>query len=218
MSIREKICPVCGKTEKEVKFHNFICVEDFLATRELKLPPKLTVYYCKYGDKFAADVKRWKEKPEEMSGELGKNIKSIGGKVVGVVVDNDQMVIHFDIEFDGKILKRDVPLKLKESLCDKHQRSSRGYYEAIVQLRSREGFMDPKTERIEKLAERITMALHGVHVDKKEVKGGIDLYIDSKQATFDVLKSMRFKTTTTRKLGGVKKGREVYRTTFLVRV
>lgn len=218
MSLKDKICPVCGRSEKEVRFHKFICVDDFLATREMKFPEKVTIYKCREGDKIAADVRKWKFHLDELDREISKTVKVKDGKITAVIVDPDNSDVHFEIDFDGTRVKKVIPLKIKESLCDVHQRAARGYYEAIVQLRGNWEDPEPNLEKMEKLATQIAVALEPVNVVKKDVEGGIDLYIDSKQATFNVLKDLRLKSTTTRKIGGRKGGKEVYRTTFLVRI
>ncbi|MEM3431704.1 MAG: hypothetical protein QW783_04150, partial [Candidatus Micrarchaeia archaeon] len=71
-ALREKICPKCGRSEREVSFHGFICIDDFLAEKKMKIPSKILLQICKYEDKMNARnnpktwVTSWKEILEQI--------------------------------------------------------------------------------------------------------------------------------------------------------
>jgi NMD protein affecting ribosome stability and mRNA decay len=57
-----------------------------------------------------------------------------------------------------------------------------------------------------------------IYIRQDRVRGGIDVYTSSTAATFKVLSDLRMRSKISRKLWTQKKGKQLFRTTFLVRV
>jgi len=226
MSIKEKICPICGRNEKEVAFHGFICIDDFLATKKIKTPSSIMVQICKYGDKMA--INKWTNNPEELLPQVARLVKAKGLKVSHVDIDIERAVVEVELSVDNEKLRKRIRLDIRRTLCDLHARATRGYYESIIQVRMSDELERTEDKelianKIQRMADRITVMLQQeqkgeIYIRQDRVRGGIDVYTSSTAATFKVLGDLGIRSNISRKLWTQKKGKQLFRTTFLVRV
>lgn len=168
-----------------------------------KLPLKVTIYRCRNcgAERFTS----WATPVEDA---LSHEFKSKSFGTPEVWIEDEHIVVKYDkISMEFRI-----PLRIKESLCNVCAQKSAGYYEAIIQLRGRYAHDKAFAERLISQLERLTFI-----PKTEELKEGLDIYVGSKSAAATILSALNFKLITSNKLYGVKKGRRVYRTTFLVR-
>lgn len=232
--LRQLICPKCGRTSDEVAFHGFICIDDFLAEKKMKIPSKILLQICKYGDKMNArnNPKTWVTSWREIMEQISNSIKVSSAEVRCVDVDLEKKIAVIDIIFDddekNKITK-EIPLDVRYTLCDIHTRSVRGYYESIIQIRPPENWKPESDEeektmdqKINRKTDKIISALQAVQPDiyvrREALKKGIDLYTSSTSSTFKALSLLGEKIIKSRKLWTMKEGKQLYRTTFIIRV
>jgi len=232
--IREIICPKCGRSNKDVPFHGFICMDDFLAEKKIEVPSKILFQICRYGDKMNArnNPKTWVTEWSEIKKQIEGLVRARGAEIKCTAVDLERNIAVVDIIFEGdeknKIVK-EIPLDVRHTLCDIHTKSTRGYYEAIIQIRPPEKWK-PETkeekEEIERIMERkankiistLEYVQPDVYVKKVNLKKGIDLYVSSNRAAFQALSELGIKIIKSSKLWTMKEGKELYRLTFIVRV
>ncbi|MEM3455555.1 MAG: NMD3-related protein [Candidatus Micrarchaeia archaeon] len=233
-NLREKICPKCGRSEREVSFHGFICIDDFLAEKKMKIPSKILLQICKYEDKMNArnNPKTWVTSWKEILEQIENMIRVSGADVKCRDVDINKKIAIVDIIFEGdeknKITK-EIPLDVRYTLCDVHTKSVRGYYEAIIQIRPPENWRaetDEEEKEMEtKIKRKTNEIIYGlqevqpdIYIKKETLKKGIDLYVSSTASTFKALSMLGIKIIRSKKLWTMKEGKELYRTTFIVRV
>ena len=122
-----------------------------------------------------------------------------------------------------------VRAKVQKATCERCSRMAGNYYEAIVQVRGSAGA--PATEELEesrKIAEATTESclLRGDRLsfiqETKDVKGGIDLVVGSTQQGRLIARAVQERfggsTQESYKLVGMRDGKNVYRTSILVRL
>ncbi|VVB74124.1 NMD3 family protein [uncultured archaeon] len=226
MGIKEKICPICGRSDKEVTFHGFICSEDFLATKKIKVPSSIMVQICKYGDKM--QINAWTNNPDDLLPQVKRLIKAKGIEITHIDIDLEKAVAEVELSVDDEKIRKFIPLDVRRTLCDLHARATRGYYESIIQVRMSEDLERTEDKeliasKIQRTADRITVMLQQeergeIYIRQDRVRGGIDVYTSSTAATFRVLSALGIRNNISRKLWTQKKGKQLFRTTFLVRV
>lgn len=198
-----KQCPRCGILSKDSKFIGSICEHCYISINKPKnLPDKITIYVCR--ECGANKVNHWGEDILEGIQYMFSD-KRFG--VPKITLRDDSVSIKYP-KIDDVFL---IPIKFKKSLCDECTRKFSGYYEAIVQLRGIYAdaiFVSKFIRRVE----RITFIPR-----VEELKEGIDVYVGDKQAVRALLAALKLKPKVTHKLYGIKDGRKVYRTTFLIR-
>ncbi|MCW1309761.1 MAG: NMD3-related protein [Candidatus Nanoarchaeia archaeon] len=233
-NLREKICPKCGRSEKEVAFHGFICIDDFLAEKKMKIPSSILLQICRYEDKMNArnNPKTWVTSWREIMDQIANSIKVSGAEVKCSDVNLEKKVAVVDIIFEGdqkNRITKEIPLEIRHTLCDVHTKSVRGYYEAIIQIRPPENWKPESDEeekemeiKIKRKADRIISGLQAVqpeiYIKKESLKKGIDLYVSSTPSAFKALSMLGIKIIRSKKLWTMKEGKELYRTTFIVRI
>jgi len=228
--LHEMICPKCGRSSKEVSFHGFICMDDFLAEKKIKFPASITFQICREGDKMA--VKKWVTDWKDIQAQIKGLVKVSGAEVRCSDVDLGRQTATIDVIFDGdekNRLTKVIPLDVRNTLCDVHTKAVRGYYESIIQIRPPERW-DPadkeEKERMEakmkRMADKMISVLQSInpemYIKRETLKKGYDLYTSSTAATYKAVSELKLKTIVSRKLWTAKKGKELFRSTFLVRV
>lgn len=209
-----KFCFVCGKkTDKLVEGY---CEECYSNKFELlKVPEEVTVKMCsRCGRIKYRNV--WREMEVE---DVLKDKVKILGKDVSLRIEKNEKIHVFAKGFlkDSKKLKREeheIRLKINKVVCPSCSRRSGGYYEAILQLRGdvdkAMDFLDDQLAN-EKSVYRIERA-----------KNGIDIYLDSTHLANSLshLLKKRFKARVrkTYRLFTRKEGKDIYRSTIVVRI
>ena len=223
-----KTCPSCGRTESpQLKFIQSFCEQCHFQHHKLyDAPPLLDVEQCQKCRKarlsgewkaFSNDeLKKW------LVGKIKTpfKIKSSGLRLQETLSEEGKRNYdaYLDVEFEaeGITVKRIIPIRIRisQTQCRECSLRSGGYFEAIIQLRG-------DREKIEKLANRIARRVErekGFVSKTEEKKEGLDMYISSKQSAHEALGWLKAHYNTSRTLAGRKEGKELYRTTYCIRL
>lgn len=199
-------CIKCGKSEA-VK--NNLCEQCFLDSYEVYRFKDAEISICpRCGTK---DIYPY----DSMTSYLRSRIKG-HVKVLSAKLDEGNKIIHYIILPDGFVtpLEFEKRIIILKDLCKNCSRMASGYFEAIVQLRG-------DKERIERTVVKLGKKLEANDtkiVKIEQLKEGLDVYIFSTFITGKVLRLLGLTFSISKKLAGRLKGKNVYRTTFLVRL
>ena len=203
------ICPRCGKTSDEKGFIDAFCVDCY--EFRLRLPRGIRIGVCKRCGRMELQGKWQQMNRKKISEYIAGKCK---GDFTGAEYDPDLGVCSFTFEKGGKqvTVQRPIDAEKETTMCPDCNRSSGGYFEAIVQLRG-------DAEKVERQAQRLVKQLtRKTFISKvEEMHGGLDLYIGSSKATAAILQEMGFKPTVSRKLFGKREGKNLYRVTYAIR-
>ncbi|VVB70089.1 NMD3 family protein [uncultured archaeon] len=199
-------CVKCGKREA-VK--NNLCEECFLDSYEVYKFKDVTLSICpKCGKKV---IVPYATLTDFLKAKIKGNVT-----VTSAILDEGNRIIHYKILPDGFIhsLEVDKPITILKDLCQDCSRLASGYFEAIIQLRGDKDRIERTYLKVEKkLTDNKTKI-----VKVEQLKEGLDLYVFSTRITGQVLGFLKLKFETSKKLAGRINGRNVYRTSFLVRL
>lgn len=198
-----KQCPKCGVMDTEKSFMDSFCTGCYLSMNMPTLPAKITIYRCRAcgNERFTA----WTTPVDE---SIAHELRSKRFGTPEVRLEERRVMVKYnDISTEFCI-----PLKVKDSICNTCSQKSAGYYEAIIQLRGKYAHDRIFAGKIMRQLEHLTFI-----PKTEELKEGLDIYVGSKQAVVAVLTALNLRLMTSNKLYGVKDGRRIYRTTFLVR-
>jgi len=82
-----------------------------------------------------------------------------------------------------------IQLKINHQLCDAHASMSSGYWEATLQLRG--GWDGEHFHFIERRLDKIMQTDRWAFHKEKPVKGGLDIFVGSKQAVWKIAQEMK---------------------------
>jgi NMD protein affecting ribosome stability and mRNA decay len=190
----EKICPSCGKSK--VEFIGSFCKDCYLGKNKLvEAPRTVEIVRCRQCGKMISGSAEDLVKSKTKTNHEG-TVEYAEGKAV------------YETEIDGVKIRQEFPIevKIRERLCERCGRIKSGYYEAIIQVRN------GKEEEIIKKLENETFI---TKIEKQ--KTGVDIYAGRVGAARKTLKKMGLRAPESKKLYGMRKGRNLYRTTFIVR-
>lgn len=228
------LCPRCGE-EKE-SFAGKICVDCFLEGRELlRLSEEPELAVCVSCG--ALDVNGWKElgiedaatmlveSSVETPEELGGVVTQFRVEEVGPDFVSGTLTMEGEVGGRRVAAERSVDVGLRRDICRRCSRTSRGYYEAILQVRGEERELgEEDLEIVLEEAGRLAEATTGekpFFSKAEEVKGGFDIYLGDSQAAKRLAHRLKERsgaeTTQSASLVGMKDGREMHRPTYLVR-
>jgi nonsense-mediated mRNA decay protein 3 len=215
-----KFCFLCGKkTEKLIEGYCEKCYNKKFNL--IKVPEKIEITLCKKCNSI-------KEKTTWRDVDVEKIIKSkikVFGKKVDISIEvNGSVKIHAKGLLKKSTKEKEeyyeIPLKRKKVTCPTCFKLSGDYHEAIIQLRG-----DITREVIDAIDDLVVGEILNdkqVFYKIKEVRGGYDLYMSDKHITKRVseLLKKKFKAEIkkTYKLVTKKKGKDIYKSTVLVKL
>ena len=206
-----KVCPKCGATDKEKEFIGSFCVDCYPHGIRLRRN-KITIVRCPHCGRVKVDDK-WVKELDRAIKRLVKKITIGDYEEVDVNVDSGKITYTLDIGDRTIKITKQIKIEVKNQSCDVCSRRFSGYYEAIIQIRGEDKEIKLAKDRI------ITELEKQTFISKiEEVRGGVDIYIGKKSIVDKLLNRLGYKYKKTYKLYGRKEGREVYRTTYLIRV
>ena len=212
-------CVECGK--KTDKLYDGLCIDCYLKKHKFfNIPEEVVIKVCrncgayKIGDEWKhGDIKKLIK--EQISLLMNNNCK--------LDINYDDKKIICTGNFEGHEIKEEgqFKIKFKKVLCEKCSLKKGGYFEAILQVRKKN--MDKKEKmEIEKIVNKKIDEMKSFILKKEERKGAIDCYIGSKKAAAAAAREIKDlfkgKEIMTSSLVGMKKGVEVYRDTYSVRL
>jgi NMD protein affecting ribosome stability and mRNA decay len=202
----EKVCPICGRSNKEVEFIGEFCVDCFLNLRKQNIPNSVEVKKCKKCNRIKVG-KEWLSEKE--------GIEKLISKAIGFKFELKEIKAQEAIGFvyiEGKKINKSIKIKFIQTLCYEDFLKSSRYYEAKIQLRG-------EREKVEEVAKEIERNLLNTYIlEKKEDKNGIDLLVGSRKEVEKTLKLLNLKPLVTFSLAGVKNGKRFYRATYSIRI
>ncbi len=204
------ICPKCGKTSDQIQFIGPFCIH--CSPIRIECPREFSIEVCGKCGKMRL-ARDWVPITEALLSKLFA--KKCRGHFTKVEFDPAGTATFF-IDKEGNIfqLQRHFEFIQNKTICSECSKKGSGYFEAIIQLRGR-------PERIAKYEKLLSEALKekGTFINKtEELKEGRDLYIGSTKAVLSLFHELGLHTVISRKLHGVKQGKRIYRTTFLLRL
>jgi nonsense-mediated mRNA decay protein 3 len=149
--------------------------------------------------------------------------------------DSANFRVHIDmtIQYQGLVVEEalDTIVRLKNSVCDRCSMIKGSYFEAILQIRSRDRKLsddevDEMLDRVDKLVKESATDNRDVFVSKIDRvvggAGGADVYLSSNSVCKAISRQLSdqygAEIKDTSKLVTQKEGRDVYRVTYLVRL
>ena len=234
-----KFCPGCGKTEsKNQQLVNGLCRTCFLKKNPiLKQYKEMRIIICpncrsylhknKWHPMLSSDQEINLKKviseiiPEKLKLQKDSKINSIGvivGKMDKIIPKkmNIQLIINGTINDMKSNGEYSLEIIKEESLCNLCKKKNSSYFEAIIQIR-------PKNEKMLRMIKDFLDKENRTIISKEEDrKFGYDLYLTDKRVLSriisEVKKIFKIDLVISSTLYGRKDGREVYRTTALLRL
>jgi len=217
--MKKKFCPKCGREADH--FIEGLCDECFKERFKLiEVPEKIKIMICKN----CGRINGIDPKKQTIEDVIRKKIK-IRGKIKNLFIKETKKIgkkIYFDIEAIGKIgnIQKNENEKtvvlISERLCDYCGKVKGGYYEAIIQLRSE------NNENIANAFENINKIMKnnkGLLTKIEKRSNGIDIYITPKSLVDKIIRNIPHKETKkSYSLVTIKEGKDLYRTTLLLRL
>ena len=238
--IQMSVCPKCGKeTEKIVKN---VCLGCFGKSLNLfELPPVLHAKICPNCGAHLYKSK-WEDlgTPEEIVMLAAQENLSVHSDLENVSVGmhpHPRSPYIFDVlvdvegEVDGAMFYKDAKteVRLKREACDMCSRRAGGYFEGVIQIRANN--RTPTKDEIDACLNLVDEAMKvqlkrgdklAFVTDSIRSKDGADVFIGSTKAGRHVCKHiieiMGGTAAESYTLSGMKDGREMYRTTFAMKL
>ncbi len=185
-----------------------------------KIPESLALIYCKRCGRIKSPEGYRPPDKESLAGAIEHQLHHLKLQVTVRSFDlekKDKVVsveYKFPVDGDYVFIDVDTPVTMDHQICLDDYRKSSGYYEAIIQLRGNK-------ERIERMVVKITKFLdaRGAFIGKiEETDAGIDLYTSDKSLTGKFFLFYKLKTKKSYTLYSIRKGKEIYRHTYLLRL
>lgn len=219
---RHKVCARCGDSSATHSFVGAFCEKCFQETHEpAKVPKDLEVDLCVHCGRVrllgawvpytGKTVSGWIQNKVKHSHPLVKASASVTQDRHGLEAD-----LHYVYKVHGKELpwKGRVRVLIRKTQCPDDAKQASGYYQAIIQLRGSE-------EAVDNAAEALVNAIEGnyTYIAKSVAqKQGVDLYVGDKTKLQRTFEELRVRFEASRKLMGQREGKDLYLTTYLIRV
>ncbi len=192
-----KVCPRCGRTEKEVPFIGFFCRDCYLELNppikeseiKLKVCPTCGRIFVGYWTEFdLTKVAKWIKDHIKISNDVEKPILTI------TLGKEDEKTIEYRGILTGVIQGTPIEYRFSGTVrkvyeqCPYCARRAGGYYEAVIQLRG-ERWKELYKEVIDRISkEKDPKAFVTKEVPRRE---GIDIFVGSKKVAEKVAKKLK---------------------------
>ena len=196
----EKICPRCGESSKTRQFVGTFCAS--CVPIDIKCPPRVKTEACPRCGKKQGDISELALKSCKGTYENARYDVEKGEAIFLVRVGHDLVEV-----------RKPVSVEVQDHICDNCGKAAGGYFEAIIQLRGDPGKITSMAVKVEKLIQRKSFIARFI-----EQKEGLDFYIGDKKAAEKVVDMIGEPFIRSEKLGGMKEGKRVYRSTFCIRL
>ncbi len=195
----------------------------------LTVPEYLDLFHCSKCDNWSANGKSWLEDSREAAWAGLRHDIFSPDEVENIALEIDVQVedragtvtVILDGTYDGIPVHEEAGIKLRahSHVCQDCSRRSGYYYEAIVQIR---GNRDSTPDEIESALERLLAKAGKDATRVEDTRGGYDVYFVSKDTAKQTGRSLAdelgTRTVETSSHGGSKDGKELTRSTVLVRL
>jgi len=233
---RHMFCIRCGREAVE---GGVLCAECISIRRpSSSLPPVMHFHICPSCGRIR-EGKDWlsaEEMRQSMIREIRKSIQLEGGVVlreleVGELPVEGAEDIEVSISvLDGGTIRHETlfsRVSIDGDMCPSCSRRSGHYYESTIQLRTegraREGLLEEAAQFLKELCELYEKERPDFFISAlRRTQGGFDFQLSSSTAAFSIAREaaqhLGCSIVSTRKLYGRRGGKEVYRTTYLLRI
>ncbi|MBU4300898.1 60S ribosomal export protein NMD3 [archaeon] len=226
-----RFCPSCGTITDEL-FEGF-CRKCFLENVELIQAAKRIQFCICYDCGRARLNKFWQSfgsKNELVRNMVTRHSRALRGAELDIRYDDftikgkTEVPVTLTAEYESnskKITKsKEMLLVILPEICPDCSRLRGGYYEGIMQLRGKN--QEKMQAHIEKAFSKFDKSESNAFISKIErLSEGIDIYIGSRTAGLKVSSEIRkiynVDCTITNKIHGMRQGKEIRRTTILLR-
>ena len=202
MALR-KYCIICGKQILSEKPILLLCRECSIKEKNEK-KEEISLVLCRECFRYRLG-KRWYT-PRTIFDNVERYIEDIfNEKIV--------KILRVGYETGSKIIK------LNYGICDECSRMYGGYYEAIIQLRGSDDFLEREEEKIISMVRLSYMPRNFISKIVK-VKGGKDIYLGSKKIAYKIVRSYdkkQYILKTSHIFYGIKDGKRVSRVVYLIK-
>jgi len=212
-----KICIICGK---EAAIENF-CTDCFLNQKDLFYINNFDLKICQCNSYFSErDWKHFENLDETVKKIVEDNIKT-EYKIIKKLIKLKKIgnKYHVEIICRGYIYpckkikgeRKNIVVKIKTVKCDRCKKLSGGYYESVLQLRTKKDFLE-KTKFLDHYRNSIS------NIEK--IKEGYDIFLLEKGVAKKIaneFKLLGLKIKITNKLFGVRKGKRIYRVYYSIK-
>ncbi len=162
------------------------------------------------------------------SAKLPRDVRQHHLTVTSSPEDDRKLNVHvsagLDLEGMAVTEERELKARVKVEVCPQCSKLKGDYYEAIIQVRAQDRQLrEEEMERARRfIAERVSSG-EGLFVTREEkVHGGLDVYLSSSRAGKTIAQalgtSLGGRVSSSPRLHTRKKGKDVYRMTYLVRL
>ena len=220
-----KSCPNCGKDESafDEPFIGAFCPDCFSSKKilfEVKQP--LELEFCQKCGK-ARFTGVWEyPNSERLAMYLTGKIRSeyqFTVKPLGLTTpENNMLQIEVEISLElpqgsTAVKKTTRTVTLLPTQCVSCSQRSGGYFEAIIQLRGDAAKIARRTALIKAMVGNESFV-----AKVEELKEGTDIYVGNFRTATDVLSKLKLTYTQANKLAGKKRGKDLYRRSYCVRL
>lgn len=210
-----KRCPLCNRSSSDITFYGEFCAYCVEGKLREKLPDEVGLTMCHRCGMIKSKGAFVDQSPAAMVDALEQVIKGYRIRIISAGRESVELKITEDLPEYSVTVNKKVKINWKKQLCERCNRLSGGYYEAVIQLRGSdlakmERFIDKLTRYFEMRNEFVTK------VNKAD--NGLDVYLSNKKLASAYLSSRGIKAVTSYTLYGLKQGKKVYRHTYAVRI
>ncbi len=226
-----RFCPSCG-TETDELFEG-LCTKCFLKNVELVQAAKRVQFGLCYDCGRARLNKFWQSfgsKNELIRNMASRHIRPLHGAEIKLDYSDFEIKgktevpvkITAEIESNSKRIskEKEIMLVILPEICPDCSRLRGGYYEAIIQLRGQN--QEKMQSYVENAFGKFDKSEPNAFISKTEkLSEGLDIYVGSRTAAIKVSSEIRklynVECTITHKIHGMRQGKEIRRTTVLLR-
>jgi nonsense-mediated mRNA decay protein 3 len=222
-------CPNCGRNVG--KTYDGLCSDCFIDKLELIHYPKvLNAKRCPNCGYYFIKGKWTRDVVLEAISEVKMNEEAKDDEmIIKDEIGEDEISLHITAIATVRGIRvekeADMEIMLKSASCERCSRIASGYYESIVQVRADgRALIEEELKKCEEIAykESDMGGDRMAFVKVKEIKAGMDIYVGRKSLGRKIAKSiigeLGGKYSESAKIFGRKDGRNVYRTTLVVRL
>ena len=206
---------MCNNSSDKIRFIGEFCEECTIKKIKKLVPHKLKIEFCRRCGRLKVRGEYVEDNDKELAEAIlaalnDKNYKKIKiNSFDGKVADVD---ITYSVDGDFVVFNTSFEIKKIHQICQDCYRKSSGYYEALVQLR---GNKEKANKIIGKLNKFVSE--RGAFISKiEELEQGFDVYVSDKLITKAFFSFNKLKPKASYTLYGVKRGRKIYRDTYLL--
>ncbi len=210
-----KYCPTCNRSSDEVRFIGEFCQVCITEKLSKKIADEAEISRCKSCEKIKTREGFAVPDKNTIKDAISLSLKP----KCDIFIDSfdwKEADVRFRCEVDDErvAFTKKIAVKVNKVMCMSCYRRTSGYYEAIVQIR---GDSVKCENMMKKLINFIdTRNTFTSRVD--EIKNGYDLYLSNKKVASAFFEYYELKPKRSYSLYGVKRGKEVYRNIYLLRL